>query len=215
MRPGPDYIYQCPECSNLLRKGSLWSGNTFGGKLYSDGKMVASMLPAFPNLTKCKKCGSLLWLSDMEEIGTDEWEHRNREYKTADRVEFLDIPDLFRFLELDIVKCSIEKEKIVRRKIWLAFNDRIRTQSFFKRKQIFTRESDEALWKQNCLRLLELYDPANISDKLMAAELYRNLGEFNVCVKILDSVDDEDCDWFVEKLKGECEKKNKLLVRLR
>ena len=177
------------------------------------------MLPEFPNLTKCKKCDEILWLDDMEEIctyGYDDKEHTT-EWKAADRAEFLDVPDLIRFLELDMVECNIEKEKFIRQQIWWAFNDRIRKPRFFRRQRIFIQESDEVLWKQNCQRLLELLDPADTSDKLMSAELHRNLGEFDACVEILNSVDDDDegCVLVVEKLKRECGKRNKLLVKLR
>lgn len=33
--PGPDYIYQCPKCSNFLKKASNTSGNTFVAILYN------------------------------------------------------------------------------------------------------------------------------------------------------------------------------------
>ena len=99
--PGPDYIYECPKCSNLLKKASNASGNTFGSTLYSDGKMIAPMLPEFPNLTKCTKCDTILWLSEMKEIGTcDAWDKKCKpEWKNAVRVDFLGVTDLFRFLE--------------------------------------------------------------------------------------------------------------------
>ena len=207
MMPGPDYIYQCPKCSNLLRKGSLWSGNTYGGELYSDGKIVAPMLPEFPNLTKCKKCDEILWLSDMEQLGTDE--NTKPEWEIADQVEFLGVPDLLRFLEWDSVKNNAEKEEYVRFHIWQTFNDRIREKS-----QIFIQKSEEVLWKQNCQRLIELCDTTVINQKIMVAELYRNLEDFDTCVDILDSVDDKSYDWVVEKLRIECENMNRYVVRL-
>ena len=60
MLPGPNYIYKCPSCGNFIKIGSLISGNTYGAKLYSDGKRVAPMMPEFPDLTKCKKCNAIL-----------------------------------------------------------------------------------------------------------------------------------------------------------
>lgn len=209
--PGPDYIYKCPKCSKLLKKGSITSGNTFGSTLYSDGKMIAPMLPEFPNLTKCEKCDTILWLSEMKEIGTcNEWDKKcKRTWKNAERVKFLDVNDLFRFLELDIVKNDNEKEKIVRLQIWWTFNDRIR-----EGKEIFLKDFDEDLWKQNCQRLIELFEEKDINQKIMTAELYRNLGEFDTCLKLLDTVEDE-YNWIVEKFQIECVKRNKILIKLR
>jgi hypothetical protein len=209
--PGPDYIYECPKCSNLLKKGSNNSGNTFGSTLYSDGKMIAPMLPEFPNLTKCKKCDTILCLSEMKEVGTcDVWgEKCKKEWKNADRAEFLDVSDLFRFLEMDIVKNDKEKEKIVRQRIWWTFNDRLRNN-----KEIFVQENDEVLWEQNCRRLVELFDTTDVNQKIMTAELHRNLGEFESCMELINSLD-SNFDWLIEKFKTECENGNKLLMKLR
>ena len=219
MTPGPDYIYKCPKCSNLLRRGSLRSGNTIGAELYSDGKQIAPMLPEFPNLTKCKKCETILWLSEMKEIGTcDLWddesnEKSKKEWQNADRAEFLDVDDWFRAFELDGVKKDREKEKIVRCYIWRAFNDRIRLGTTDCANSDFVLESEEVSWKQNCLRLIELLDKKDINQKIMTAELHRNLGEFELCMEIINSLD-SDYAWLIERFKIECENKNKLLVKL-
>jgi len=212
MLPGPDEIYKCPKCSNLLKRGSLMSGNTFGATLYSDGKQVAPMLPEFPNLTKCKKCDTILWLNEMKEVGTCEaWSEKSKpEWKNADYADFLSITDLFRALELDTVKNDKEKELSVRHRIWWTFNDRIRNGS----KEIFVQETDEVLWKQNCLRLIELLDKKDVNQKIMIAELYRNLGKFDECMELINSLDN-NLDWIVDKFKTECDNKNKLLIQIR
>lgn len=54
MIPGPNYVYKCPNCSALLTRESIASGNSFGSKLFSDGKRIAPMNPELPNLTKCR-----------------------------------------------------------------------------------------------------------------------------------------------------------------
>lgn len=208
--PGPNYIYKCPKCSNLLKRGSNISGNTFGATLYSDGKMIAPMFPEFPNLTKCKKCDTILWLSETKELGTCGAPDKKckTEWQKADRAEFLEVSDLFRFLEFDTVQNNKEKEKIVRQQIWWTFNDRVR-----EGKEIFNGETEEDLWKLNCQRLIELFDMTDINQKVMVAELYRQLGDFDECLKIINSLD-EQYDWIVNKLKIECENGNKQLVKL-
>ena len=70
MLPGPDIYYKCPYCSNVLYHGGMISGNTFGAKFYSDGKMDAPMLPQFPRITKCW-CNNIVWLKyddDFQDI---------------------------------------------------------------------------------------------------------------------------------------------------
>ena len=211
MIPGPDYVYKCPKCSTFIKRGSLVSGNTFGASLFSDGKQIAPMLPDFPNLTKCKECDTIFWLSELKRIGTcKKWDDGGKsEWQNANRAEFLDVTDLFRFLEMIIAKNDKEEEKEVRLQIWWAFNDRIR-----ENRKIFIHEKDEVLWKQNCMRLIELLDPTDVNQKIMTAELYRNLGEFDECMKLINTLD-SSFGWLVEKFKTACENKNKSLVQIR
>jgi len=70
MLPGPTLILACPKCSAPHRSGTLESGNTFGAKVWSDGKMIAPMMPEEPAFTKCSACGTFCWVSDMPQIGS-------------------------------------------------------------------------------------------------------------------------------------------------
>ena len=64
MIPGGNIYYTCPICKNIISKGTLISGNTFGAKHYSDHKTIADMLPQYPEITKCKKCHNIFWLDE-------------------------------------------------------------------------------------------------------------------------------------------------------
>jgi len=48
MLPGPNEYFKCSKCSQIVSRGSIASGNTFGAVLYSDGNQIAPMLPKFP-----------------------------------------------------------------------------------------------------------------------------------------------------------------------
>lgn len=221
--PGPDYIYECPKCSALLKKGSNASENFIGSTLYSDGKRIAPMAPQFPNLTKCDQCDTILWLSEMNEIGICDFgiveskpfpgevekEKCKPEWEKAERAKFLDVADLFRFLELDTVLNDKVNEKYVRYSIWHAFNDRVRAGG-----EIFDDENNVVLWERNCRQLIELLDPTNDNQKITTAELHRNLGEFEVCMKLINSLGSE-YDWLISKFRIECDKRNKSLIILR
>jgi hypothetical protein len=204
MIPGPDYIYKCPNCGKYLKIGSLMSGNTCGAKLFSDGKRIAPMLPDFPDLTKCKKCDTIFWLSDLKEVGIHDWHAKNSKWENADEADFLGIKDLYRALENTKNK---EKEIIIRRSIWWAFNARIRNA-----KDIFG-DNDRNLWEQNCIILLKLLDRKDINQKIMIAELLRNLGQFEQCLELIDSLPD-DFDWIKSKFKTECANKNQKVFAL-
>jgi hypothetical protein len=112
MMPGPDYVYQCPNCGNLITCGSLSSGNTFGAKIYSDGKRIAPMLPEFPDLTKCRKCNSIFWLSKLKKGGTIEWyDNINSDWQYADKAQFLKIDDYFEALDKGLAEDKEEEFK--------------------------------------------------------------------------------------------------------
>jgi len=76
MTPGSDYIYKCPNCDKLFRRGSFSSGNSFFAKLFSDGVCVAPMLPNFPNLTRCS-CGAFLNFRELKEIGVAKFNYHS------------------------------------------------------------------------------------------------------------------------------------------
>jgi len=195
MMLGSDYIYECPKCGHFLKKSTLISGNTFYGADYSDGKSIKPMLPDFPDLTKCKNCDNIFWLSNLKKIGEDDsswWEVANSKWANVEYAEFLNIKDLFRALEIS----KPQEEEIIRTWILWAFNDRIRDGG----KGMFIEEDDKDLWEQNCKALLNLLSDDNFDKKYMKAELYRNLGEFEKCIDLIESINfndknDKDLRW--------------------
>lgn len=297
MEPGKDLVYRCPQCGNFLRRQSISSGNTFIATVYSDGKMIAPMLPEFPNLTKCKKCNSIVWLSDLVRITNNDssqnkdspqnngvsqnkdssscgeskllikilsgiisgcitlvcnffkiiyvilmisigifillpivgfweffwginspfwgidWSFRKigwfpstaQEDREDRYVDFLGIEDLLRALEITNDK---EKEKSIRIQIWWTFNDRVR-----KGRKIFVEENDKKLWEQNCYALLDLLDKNDTNQKVMTAELYRNLGQFDSCLELINSLP-KKFDELKDKFTIECTNKNQKLFVL-
>jgi hypothetical protein len=68
MIPGPDQIIACPNCKEHEKYRTLISGNTFGAKVWTDGKQIAPMLPRPPAVVKCHYCGECYWLADAKKI---------------------------------------------------------------------------------------------------------------------------------------------------
>jgi len=197
MQPGPNNIYKCPHCGHFLKERTLLSGNTCEAMFYSDGKRIAPMLPEFPDLTKCKKCNHIFWLSIFKIVGQEDCWNPDSKWADAECAEFLNIKDLFRALEM-----YPKKEKDIRIWILWTFNDRIRNG-----KEIFIDPDDKDLWEQNSNALLKLFDDSNLERKFLKAELYRNLGEFEKCIDIIESINvsgmkEDDAQW-VKSLKGQ------------
>ena len=220
MLPGPDLIYKCPKCKEIIKNQSLMSGNGLDMRLYSDGYQDLPMLPSFPNLTKCEKCGFFLFLRDLEPIDYYfSWreEEYNKDYSNANYTKFLDIYEY-----LEALKFYPEKEKFIRHMIWWKFNDRIRKykeiyfngekrEIFFNLKgeevyldennkeillnehdnEIFINKNDKEIWKENCEKLIELFDIDDINERIMIADLHRNLGNFQKCLNIILSLSED------------------------
>lgn len=208
MLPGPNFIHSCPNCGNLISKGSLMSGNTFGAKMYSDGKRIAPMLPDFPDITKCKKCGEIFWLSKKNKIGDYDDPEINPEWKYTDNAEFLEIEDYYTALKNGIFS-SKNEELAIQRNIWWAYNDRIRNGQ-----NIFNDKSDERNWLNNINELKSLLNPSDINQLIMLAEVHRNLGDFENCIKLINGIDDNDLDWIKELFLKECAKMNRWVFEL-
>lgn len=184
------------------------SGNTFDAKIFSDGKTNAPMLPDFPDLTKCKKCNTIFWLSKLKEIGTYEWgDNIKPEWQKADDAEFLEIEDYYNANNNGIAKN--EEELTVRQLIWWAYNDKIR-----EGQEIFIDESDELRWVENIQKLKTLLDESDINQKIMIAEISRNLGDFENCISIIQSIEIDELNWLKEKFISECKLKNKWVFEL-
>jgi hypothetical protein len=198
-------------CQNLLKNRSLMSGNTIGAKFFSDGKQIAPMLPEFPNVTKCKKCNAIFWLRKLEEIGTYEWgENANPDWLKADEAEFLTIEEYFKALDLEVPQ-NEDEEYFIRQRIWWGFNDRIRNG-----KEIFDNEDDEYLYRGNCFALIYMLEPEidNQELRMFMAELYRNVGNFEKCISLIDSIKIDKLKWLVDRQRNECLAKNRWVVQL-
>ena len=73
--PGPNIVYECPECIRKFYSPSISSGNTFGTTFWSDGYIKAPMLPDYPPFVCCPQCHTGLWLDTLKEIDEIEpWE---------------------------------------------------------------------------------------------------------------------------------------------
>lgn len=175
-QPGPDIIRECSKCKTKLEQHTTMSGNTFGAHFWTDGRMVAPMLPDRPWLIKCPKCQSLLWIDELEKLGEQgSWE---KDKKWTDTVD----PDLP--LEEDYLcilqdnRLSDKKKLYAHRRAWWLANDAHRSS---KVKTVAFSESQ----KVNLQKLAALLNEENPDQRIMKAEVFRELGQFDDCIKLL------------------------------
>jgi len=204
---GPDYIYKCPTCKNLIARGSLISGNRFDSQLYSDGKIISNMLPEFPSITKCHSCNEIFWIGKLEKI--DEKSDENpAKYENVKHCTFLSVYDYIKALD-DRMYNSDDEELFLCLRIQWGFNDRVRNGH-----DLFSKNLDFHYWERNIYRLLYLLDD-NEESLLLTAELHRNLGDFKKCIKSLYTIksnqSNEDLKWRKLKIVENCKAKNRLV----
>lgn len=85
---------------------------------------------------------------------------------------------------------------------------------FFDIRLLFNNAKEEEFWERNLRRVLILLQPEKDEDRLVKAEIYRNLGEFDNCRQMLETVVDETNFWIVSILLKECERMNRCVVSL-
>ena len=209
MIPGPNLIYKCPKCKKTVYRGSLRSGNTLGAKLFSDGRRIAPMLPEFPFIVKCKECNTFFWLNDKNKIGKySRWFNFGKKWANPDVAEILSLNEYFEAIKSKIYS-NKDEEQFLRLNLWRAFNDRTR-----EGRDIFLTEDDKDIYESNCIALIEMLDKNETKNKIMIAELYRNLGKYIECNNMLNSIIDKGCARLKEILKKECEKNNKYVIEI-
>lgn len=148
-------------------------------------------------------------LSKLKEIGKVEFlNFKNSPWCEANKAEFLSIDDYFRALNEGKAENQVE-QLIIRHAIWWAYNDRIR-----EGQKIFINKNDELRWKENVIKLIDLFDYSDLNMRILIAEMYRNIGNFKLCLKILKSIDDPNLIWYKTQIENHCNQKNRWVFEL-
>lgn len=178
MMPGNPRILICPFCATEKQIMSLISGNTFGTELWSDNKQIAPMLPEISYVQKCPHCGKY-YITGRQEV-----KYAKDGYSFEKGL--LTYPEMKEaFTQLSEEGFLNEKEEInVRMMLHHAYNDYYyRTDE----KKVISEE-DKTLFHENGLWLINNL----ITDSVMKAEFYREIGEIDTAKSIIDSITVED-----------------------
>jgi len=171
---GPPLVKGCSSCAGFIIKKVLTSGNTFGAKRWTDGKMSAPMLPKMSKIVKCPHCNALLWIDEEETIvrGKKAVLLVMRDYNAKPYLE-LEFEDYFQALKQ--TNLTLDKEIYLRLHAWWKGNDKRR-----KKEGNMTQ-----IEKDN---IIELYELLSIKDhRIMMAEIQRELGQYDKAMEIINS----------------------------
>lgn len=179
MLPGPTIIKKCSECTGLIKKHTIASGNIFGAIFWTDGKMDAPMPPDSPKLAKCPHCGSLIWIDTLETM--DEVNAFEPRSSKAKEPLVLDMKDYVSCLESNkLLKPDVEKD--LRMRAWWRGNDE-------RRRGQHSALSEMEI--QNLTALNKLLDESVDMERFMQAEIMRELGEFDESLELIKALSDE------------------------
>ena len=185
-------IRECPHCRSRVVQEETISGNTIGATYWTDGKREAKMLPDHPWLAKCPVCVGLFFVDEAVEMNTG--------FELAagkQKVLALSEKELLNFLSGPAL--SANKELYVRMCAWRSANDAWRWN--LNERPAFSKDLVQSLHA-----LSEMLDEKEPNQRILKAEIARELGEFDECLGLLSHSLDERYGYavgFIKKLAEE------------
>jgi hypothetical protein len=185
-------IRECTHCRAHVVQEDTLSGNTIGAKIYTDGKREAKMLPDHPALVKCPVCGGLFWVEEAVKVdmGFDAAEGKLPVIAPSAK-------EVQGFLAGSTL--AKDKEFYLRLRLWWKANDAWRFVP--DAKPAFSPEQ-----VKNLEALSDMLDESEPGQRILKAEIAREMGEFEQCLALLSYQFDEGYDWatgFIRKLAEE------------
>jgi hypothetical protein len=222
MLPGPTYVYECQSCKGLFERRSISSGNTSRAKFRSDGQMSAPMLPTTPLLVACPHCKSSIFWPKAKEVDSYETydltgifdlgemlpeslalraekKAKKQKYQDVLRYEQASPQQIFEFIQGSRFDSSYELP--LRLLCWQRSNDERIEDGRIE------LEFDE---QENLQKMLLLVDQSTDSHRLLRAEIFRQLTQFDEARFMLDYDFDEEMAARAEQLMLAIERKDSL-----
>jgi hypothetical protein len=178
--------------AHVVQEDTL-TGNTIGAKVYTDGKREAKMLPDHPALVKCPVCGGLFWVDEAKEVdvGFEAAEGKQKVLAPSEK-------ELIPYLASETL--PKEKEVYLRMRVWWMANDALRRVP--DAKPAFSKEQ-----VKNLDALSALFDESDPNQRILKAEIARELGNFEECLLLRSYQFKEGYDWAVRFIKKLAEEK--------
>lgn len=203
MSRGPYFVIKCISCAISLLRLEYTFKSLKGVKVYSDARIMDPD-DQFITISECPNCKTIFWL---DQTGTfnciDQFDRESTEWSNIKEIQSLSMYGYARAIN-DKLYRNIEDEQYLRIRLMWAFNDRVRNSE-----PMFKNNTDEFIWKDNIMKLIDLLMQEGEFGLILAADLYRNLGEFKKCSTILECTDFEHEDEVISAILRECKKNKK------
>jgi len=200
----PATVRECSSCQKPFLQLSMRSGNTFGSKLWTDSKLDARMYLKDEPCGICSECKSFIWIKNTKIKDEVEW-HKlsDSQYSNARELERPKTQELIDTLVRSNFK--EDDEIYLRTQLLYCSNDHFRYDSY----ESISHEEDS----NNKLRLIQLLGNAS-DNRLLKAEIYRELADFDSALRLLEGNFDSGQQWIADALKKLCLDKNVNVVIL-
>jgi hypothetical protein len=207
---------KCPHCGLVLNDFALMSYTVFRSTVFSDGKSDSQpFVDQDRAIAVCQSCEKLFWRQDARELPFD-YEPAGETGKAGDIYDLPFTMQenfqegLIRFYD-ELIRngfASTQERRIyLRIRLWWAVNDLIRTyRPFWKRlldirglNQFYLFVGDRvqlrrsfrkyrSIFRNNLQKLSTLLDPVTDEDKLMLAEIHREMGKRSKALSVLNEL---------------------------
>jgi hypothetical protein len=187
-------VRECPHCLAHVVEEATLSGNTIGAKYYTDGKREAKMLPDHPALVKCPVCsGQLFWVDEAKEVDVGFEAAKGKPQVMAPSEK-----EMLNFLDGQAL--PKDKEIYLRMRCWWKANDAWRWLP--NPKPAFSPEQ-----MKNLNALSTLFDESLPGHRILKAEIARELGRFDECLRLLSHQFEEGYEYVVDFIRKLAEEK--------
>lgn len=189
MMPGPDQVIACPSCQGIAKYGTLMSGNTFGARVWTDGKQDAPMLPQPPAVVRCGHCHAFYWLEDAKKVGLMEsWSEPAQDvpaaWQSAEEVQEPGESEYYEAIRAGLAR-NQEQERALRILAWWRSNDAFRDMG---EAVVSADRLSEAERISNLQALLLLLNGNDDGILIMRAEALRELGMWQEAEEVLGHI---------------------------
>lgn len=172
MLPANSLVVKCPHCGGEKELLQLMSGNTIGAKQWSDSKQIYPMMPRISPVQKCLECGRYyLWsrLSNEDVHVGDDYSFETGWLSFEQAME----------ASQDIDSPSNEELRVLAIITVWAYNDIVRNGED-------PSELQRTMFVDYVSKVLSNHD-VFAGDLILLSELYREIGNFDKCISILDT----------------------------
>ena len=213
--------FTCKHCNHRMFTYELGSYHVYSSESYSDGYVDYDPPISFnTHILICSNCMSPLWRSDLvyEEVDYDSEDDTLDQSKDIYDLKLnkgmnlsYNIASYYSDIIVDGFADNVDKEVLLRIEMWHLLNNNYRYGSpsildfifrgkfkfaylLFKQRNKNNKEDklNLDLFIKNINRLIEIFKPENDEEKLLLAEMYREIGNFSGSKAILKEIKELD-----------------------